>query len=71
MEPWYLYVGFIAFVIAMLLVDLKLFHAEEHEPTTKESATWVAIWVSLAIIFGIVVASGRAARHRPSTSPAI
>ena len=56
MEPWYLYVGFVAFVIAMLLVDLKLFHAEEHEPTTKESATWVAIWVSLAIIFGIVVA---------------
>ena len=56
MEPWYLYVGFIAFVIAMLLVDLKLFHAEEHEPTTRESATWVVIWVSLAIVFGIVVA---------------
>ncbi|MGH2752825.1 MAG: TerC family protein [Actinomycetota bacterium] len=56
MEPWYLYADFIAFVLAMLLVDLKLFHAEEHEPTTRESATWVAIWVSLAVIFGIVVA---------------
>jgi tellurite resistance protein TerC len=40
-------------VIAMLLVDLKLFHAEEHEPTMRESVTWVAIWVSLAIGFGI------------------
>ena len=37
----------------MLFVDLKLFHAEEHDPTMKESITWVAIWVSLAIVFGI------------------
>jgi tellurite resistance protein TerC len=50
---WYWYAGFIAFVVAMLLVDLKLFHAEEHDPTTRESATWVAIWVGLAIAFGI------------------
>lgn len=52
-----MYAGFIAFVIAMLLVDLKLFHADEdvHEPTVKQSATWVAIWVGLAITFGIIV----------------
>src|SRR5688572_8238981 len=49
------YVGCIAFVLAMLLIDLKLFHAEEHDPTPKESGTWVAIWVSLAIIFGLGV----------------
>jgi tellurite resistance protein TerC len=48
-----MYVAFIAFVIAMLLVDLKLFHTEEHEPTVKESATWVAVWVGLAVSFGI------------------
>jgi tellurite resistance protein TerC len=51
--PWFVYVAFIAFVIAMLLVDLKLFHAREHEPTFRESATWVTVWVSLAIVFGI------------------
>ena len=55
MVPWYLYAGFIGFVIAMLLLDLKLFHAEEHDPTPKESGTWVAIWVSLAVAFGIGV----------------
>jgi tellurite resistance protein TerC len=54
-EPWYLYAGFIAFVLAMLLVDLKLFHTEEHEPSTRESATWVAVWVSLALVFGVIV----------------
>jgi tellurite resistance protein TerC len=53
--PWFLYGGFIVFVVAMLLVDLKLFHAQEHEPTVKESATWVAIWVALAVAFGVGV----------------
>ena len=55
MVPWYLYVGFIGFVIAMLIVDLKFFHAEEHDPTPKESGLWVGIWVALAVIFGVIV----------------
>jgi tellurite resistance protein TerC len=54
--PWYLYPAFIAFVITMLLVDLRMFHAEEHEPKFKESLTWVLIWVSLAIVFGLGLA---------------
>jgi tellurite resistance protein TerC len=53
--PWYLYVAFIAFVIGMLLIDLRFFHAEEHDPTPKESATWVGIWVALALAFGVGV----------------
>ena len=62
-----IYVGFIGFVIAMLLLDLKFFHAEEHEPTPKESGTWVVVWVVLAIIFGVGVwvleGGGRAAEY--------
>ena len=50
--PWYLYAGFLGFVIAMLLVDLKLFHAREHEQGLREAGTWVAVWVSLALLFG-------------------
>ncbi|MBW3594058.1 MAG: TerC family protein [Actinobacteria bacterium] len=49
------YVGFIAFVLAMLVIDLKFFHAESHEPTPRESGAWVAVWVTLAIVFGIGV----------------
>jgi tellurite resistance protein TerC len=52
---WYVYAGFIAFVIVMLLVDLRLFHAQEHDPRPKESLTWVLIWISLAIAFGVVL----------------
>jgi tellurite resistance protein TerC len=53
--PWYLYVSFIGFVIAMLVVDLRFFHAEEHDPTPKESGLWVGIWVGLALVFGVIV----------------
>jgi tellurite resistance protein TerC len=53
--PPFFYAAFIAFVIAMLLIDLKLFHKEEHESSIKETATWVCIWVSLAVAFGIGV----------------
>jgi tellurite resistance protein TerC len=55
LESWYLYAGFIGFVIAMLLVDLKFFHAHEHDPTPKESAAWVAVWIALAVVFGLVI----------------
>ena len=61
---WYWYVGFIGFVIATLFIDLKFFHADEHEPSVRESATWVAVWISLAIAFGIglyFVQGGRSA----------
>jgi tellurite resistance protein TerC len=52
---WYIYVAFLAFVVATLFIDLRFFHADEHEPTMKESGTWVAIWVTLAVIFGVAV----------------
>jgi tellurite resistance protein TerC len=62
--PWWIYPAFLVFVIAMLLVDLKLFHAEEHEPSFRESLTWVIVWVTLACAFGVallVIEGGRAA----------
>src|SRR5688572_19897124 len=39
----------------MLLVDLKVGHAEEHEATTKEAAKWAVFWVGLGVAFGVVV----------------
>ncbi|MDQ4143970.1 MAG: TerC family protein [Actinomycetota bacterium] len=56
MVPWYMYAGFVGFVIAMLLVDLKLFHTEEdEEPSVRQSAAWVTVWVGLALVFGVIV----------------
>jgi tellurite resistance protein TerC len=47
-----LWVGFNAFVLAMLAVDLFLFHKEAHEVRAREAATWSIAWVTLAMLFG-------------------
>ncbi|MDP9226968.1 MAG: TerC family protein [Actinomycetota bacterium] len=51
--PWYVFAGAVAFVFAMLVVDLKFFHGEEHEPTTREAGTWLAVWVAMGVAFGL------------------
>jgi TerC family integral membrane protein len=50
-----LYGGFLAFVLAMLLVDLKFLHPDAKKDTTKQAAVWVAFWVGLGVIFGVIV----------------
>ena len=50
-EPW-MWVAFIAFVIAMLLIDiLALGGGKSHKVSVKEAAGWSAVWVSLALLF--------------------
>lgn len=46
--------GFIAFVLLMLAVDLGL-HRKAHEVGVKEAATWSAVWIALAAVFGGLV----------------
>jgi tellurite resistance protein TerC len=55
LQNLYLYGGFLAFVVAMLLVDLRLFHAEAKEVDTRQAGIWVGIWVGLAVAFGVIV----------------
>jgi len=47
-----MWAGFIAFVLAMLFVDLGLFHRKAHAPGFREAAAWSAVWVLLALLFG-------------------
>jgi len=47
---WF-WIGFIAFVLAMLAIDLGVFHREAHEVRPKEAAIWTTIWVALALAF--------------------
>jgi tellurite resistance protein TerC len=50
-----LWAGFIAFIVAMLAVDLGVFHRKAHEVSLKEAGLWSAVWVTLAILFNIGV----------------
>jgi tellurite resistance protein TerC len=47
--------GFIAFVIAMLAIDLGVFHRKAHEVSLREAALWSAVWVTLALSFNFGV----------------
>ena len=56
---WF-YIGFTAFVLAMLALDLGVFHRKAHVVTPKEAGMWVGIWMTLAFLFaaGIYLWSG-------------
>jgi len=47
--PW---VGFALFILAMLALDLGVFHRKAHPVSSKEALGWTAIWVTLALLFG-------------------
>jgi tellurite resistance protein TerC len=49
----WLWIGFIAFVLAMLALDLGVFHRKAHTVRPKEAGIWVAVWVSLAFLFAL------------------
>src|SRR6185312_4158103 len=47
---WF-WVIFIAFVLAMLALDLGVFHRKIHVVHPKEASMWVTVWVALALAF--------------------
>jgi tellurite resistance protein TerC len=46
-----LWAGFIVFVLAVLALDLGVFHRKAHAVGFKEALTWSAVWVALALLF--------------------
>lgn len=50
-ESIWLWVGFNAAVLAMLALDLGVFHRKAHAVSLREAAAWSAVWVSLAMAF--------------------
>ena len=52
MDQFWLWGAFNLFVLAMLAVDLFVFHREAHEVRPKEAAAWSVVWVALALVFG-------------------
>ncbi len=52
-----LWLGFTAFILALLALDLGVFHRKAHEVTTREAVTWSAIWISLALLFNVGIAA--------------
>jgi len=61
---WF-WIGFLVFVLAMLALDLGVFHRKAHEISVREAAVWSATWIALALLFagGIYLYAG----HVPAT----
>ena len=51
MDDIWLWVGFNVFVLAMLAVDLGVFHRDAHTVSIREASIWTAVWVTLSLIF--------------------
>ncbi|MEI6845847.1 MAG: TerC family protein [Candidatus Firestonebacteria bacterium] len=47
------WIGFIAFVLIMLALDLGVFHKKNKELSLKEALIWCAIWIGLALLFNL------------------
>lgn len=53
-SPW-LWAGFTSLVLALLALDLGVFHRREHAVRTREALLWTAVWIALALLFNAAV----------------
>jgi tellurite resistance protein TerC len=51
----WLWVGFTAFILLMLAIDLGLFNRKAHVITYRQSLAWSVVWITLALLFSGVV----------------
>ena len=50
-ETALVWIGFNLFVLAMLALDLGVFHRQAHEVSIREAGVWSVLWISLALAF--------------------
>ena len=49
----WLFVGYNVFVLAMLALDLGVFHRKSHVVSTREAIAWTIAWITLAMLFNL------------------
>jgi len=53
--PGWVWAAFAALVLVLLLVDLLVVHREAHAVSTREAAIESAVWISIGLLFGLVI----------------
>ena len=51
----WLWIGFNLFVLAMLGLDLGVFHRKSHAVSGKEALIWSLVWILLSLVFNAVI----------------
>ena len=54
----WIWIGFVVFVLAMLAVDLGVFHRKAHVVTMREALTLSAVWIAMGLSFSVFVYFG-------------
>jgi tellurite resistance protein TerC len=47
--------GFVGLILALLAIDLGVFHRKTHQVGLREAAVWSGVWISLAALFNLAV----------------
>lgn len=50
-----LWISFIAFIVAMIVLDFAVFNRRARKASIRAAAGWVVFWVSLAAAFAVGV----------------
>src|SRR3712207_8400295 len=77
--PTWIWAVTIAGIIGMLVFDFVGHVRTPHAPSLREAATWSAVYVGLAVVFGLLVfafagpqyGGGYFARHITAKSPSV
>ena len=64
-DYWWFYLGFTAFVVVLLAMDLGIFHRSDRVVSLREASIWVAVWVTSALIFNVLLYQYSAAKFGP------
>jgi len=51
---WF-WIGFLGLVVVLLALDLGVLNRRAHTPTVRESLAWSAGWISLSVLFSLLV----------------
>src|SRR5256885_16057848 len=54
----WIWCGFIVFVLALLALDLGVFHRKHRAIKPKEALLWSAFWITLGLLFSIFIYFG-------------
>ena len=52
-ESIWLWIGFNLFVLALLALDLGVFHQKAHRVSIKEATIWSIVWITLSLLFNL------------------
>ena len=55
---FWLWAGFIAFIVLLLVLDLGVFHRRAHVDSMREALAWSALWIAVGLSFSIFVYFG-------------